>query len=721
MVSPTALYRSDDCPQKIYAFFRPNSDVRGKRLRGVCDFVTKWRAARYMGKNGESSHMRRILMMTAMGAAGSLLAACGPVGAARGNSSQTKAIPRRYGLVTAKAPSLPPFDSGSAALSEVSASTVAAILNGQLVMTRNGGQSWFTEALPAGTSPNALDFVSPTTGWLIAWTGGTLSHPAIYKTTDGGHTWHQQFNAPPAVYGGALDMLSAQDGWAIVSTGLYRTTDGGDHWTAVPLPSGLIPVHLDFTSGTYGWVAARAQSGTSQGTVLATAGGKKFRTILTLSRSIGAITLKPDGTGNVLENAPDGEAGVGPVIHTADDGQSWTTLTSADALAKGQAFGYPGGMAFSGKTGWIGTNNGAQGFTPNGLMVTGNGGVSWHDVGGNLGWAIQDVSMTAPGTGWIVANGTSGSDFLAHTGDNGARWTVAWPPRSPVSVDFVSPTSGYGMGLPDNANAIMATQDAGRHWSIQTALPPELFTADAFSPTLGLGVYATYDTNNSTPVTKIYASTDSGKAWRLLDTASGVSASSITYLGAKTWAMSVQHNLTPVNQVLISTDNGRHWTPTGLTVPDGSAMSVVSRHEAWVFASSPKNSPSTPGRLTLDSLSGAVRKTVLTLPSNGPVRYFVSAVDFVNNQDGWVSVNKYVASDKLVHKPGDQKLVHAAGITTNLLYYTTDGGQHWTVWQLPALWTVGQLDLVTSQMGYIEVNGTVVMTKDGGGVWTVAP
>ncbi len=85
--------------------------------------------------------------------------------------------------------------------------------------------------------------------------------------------------------------------------------------------------------------------------------------------------------------------------------------------------------------------------------------------GGKLGWAIQDVSMTAPGMGWIVANGPSASDFLAHTGDNGARWTVAWPPRAPVSVDFVSPTSGYGTGLPDNANAIVATQDGGRHWS----------------------------------------------------------------------------------------------------------------------------------------------------------------------------------------------------------------------------------------------------------------
>jgi hypothetical protein len=111
-----------------------------------------------------------------------------------------------------------------------------------------------------------------------------------------------------------------------------------------------------------------------------------------------------------------------------------------------------------------------------------------------------------------------------------------------------------------------------------------------------------------------------------------------------------------------------------------SQVSVISRHDAWVFVDSPKQSRAVPGRLALDSLFEAVRRTVPTLPSSGPVQYFVSAVDFVNSQDGWLSVSKYVASSKMVAKPGDKKLVHAAGVTTNLLYDTTDGGHHWTIW-----------------------------------------
>lgn len=640
------------------------------------------------------------------------LSACGSMSSAP--APKTLRVPHHpYGIVAARAPVIPVLG-GAAALSVVSPTVVAAILNGQLAVTSNGGKSWPTHSLPKKSWPAALDFVSRSTGFLIAWTGQSEGRPTVFKTTDGGRHWHKQFSAPPSSEGfPQIDMVSAQNGWAVLSNTLYRTVDGGLRWTSVHLQPGT-PARLDFINATHGWVAMQGQN-PAHASLLETTDGVHFKTILTSPNGIGAITLASPTTGDVLEGAPGGSMAFGPVLKTTDAGRHWSTRTSTAAFSQSHAFGYAGGMAFYGKTGWIGTNNGAQGFQPLGLLATANGGASWHPTQQKFGWAIQALAMTGPGTGWIVA-GQPDSQFLAHTQDNGRRWTIAWPPASPNTIDFVTPARGFGTGLPSNSEAIVQTRSGGAHWTLAQAAPPRPFTASAFSPSLGLAVYSTFISSGAQSI--LYQSKDGGSRWTVKKVFPGIQLDSVQSLGHDTWTVTVQDNLNITTHVWISRDNGAHWTPLKIAVRAGTMIDAVSPHAWWVVTNPKQERPDHPIRVLLEDARGQAERTVLSLPSFGPVRDYVGAISFCNTRDGWVWVNEYIRSPKMIKKPGAKHRVHAAPSTVTLLYYTTDGGVHWTKWQLPADWSTSNLQLVTPTVGFMDMSGVILKTTDGGGSWT---
>ena len=114
-----------------------------------------------------------------------------------------------------------------------------------------------------------LSFVNAKRGWLVASPGQNRSRPAIYMTRDEGRHSVKQITFPATVYSSSLDMVSTQDGWAIISNTLYKTTDGGVHWFALALPVHVIPYQRDFSSAITGWVVVGAAAGPVPETLLA--------------------------------------------------------------------------------------------------------------------------------------------------------------------------------------------------------------------------------------------------------------------------------------------------------------------------------------------------------------------------------------------------------------------------------------------------------------------
>jgi photosystem II stability/assembly factor-like uncharacterized protein len=104
--------------------------------------------------------------------------------------------------------------------------------NGFISYTSNGGQTWTSQTPSSGNMINDFCFLNSTTGWALNY-GGTTQ-----KTTDGGITWNS-LGAISNYYSMRIYMLDTLRGWiAAYNYGsstdgkgyIYKTTNGGFTW-----------------------------------------------------------------------------------------------------------------------------------------------------------------------------------------------------------------------------------------------------------------------------------------------------------------------------------------------------------------------------------------------------------------------------------------------------------------------------------------------------------
>jgi photosystem II stability/assembly factor-like uncharacterized protein len=361
---------------------------------------------------------------------------------------------------------------------------------------------------------SALDFVSADVGWIAETKAGPDGGPTvIFKTTDGGRTWHQQLSWDGP---GPAQVRFSADGTEglVVGQGgvpLYRTTDGGATWQRMALPPQAYQIALVyFLDAREGWVIS------------------------------------------YLNEATPGFAGV---FHTTDGAQHWTQTARLDV---NQVFSYArtggslqgSGVFHDSSTGWLipaeisGTN---VPIVPPFMYITHDGGTTW---------AVQ--SLPAPvGTTMNSGNtGISPPEFF-----NSREGVLL------VTV-FAIPPPGTQQPITFQGTYVYTTIDGGDHWSG----PQAIALPGGAAGYQGISVLDARTWVISTG-SGLARTTDAGAHWQVLS--EGLPAdgrvTAIDFQNANSgWAEEVvggkPATLTATLALYGTTDGGAHWTK--LTVPD---------------------------------------------------------------------------------------------------------------------------------------------------------
>lgn len=307
-------------------------------------------------------------------------------------------------------------------------------------LTTSGGRTWRQARLPglarggvAGsrTDPIAniadVQFVDRRHGWVT-----TTGRSRVYRTTDGGRTWHVSIptGCATACEGGSIDFFDARRGYALVETRardhrLFRTEDGGRTWQLVSRP----PV--------YGLVAF-------------VDGGRGF-----------AFGGEPPGIIGPIQSPP-----LGYLYETDDGGRTWSRKKlGGSASFVEQPFAVFGRYVVVVQNG----RNPAGGLNlaPGAVWVSGDGGRSWrpHPVAAALG--LQPSFDLASPSFWVWP----ARQKLVLSRDGGRSWQKialhGLPRRASVTkVDFTSSRVGWAIfsGFGSHGN-LFRTTDGGRHWT----------------------------------------------------------------------------------------------------------------------------------------------------------------------------------------------------------------------------------------------------------------
>ncbi len=360
----------------------------------------------------------------------------------------------------------------------------------------------------------ALHFVSPDVGWIAATkasTGPETPGPTfVYKTADGGRTWHQQltWDGP-----GPEQVRFSADGseGLVVGRGgvpIFRTADGGAHWQRTGLPPQVSAADSQyFLNANEGWVMAYLNQVT---------------------------------------------AGIAGVFHTTDGGQHWTQTARLDVsqeFSHGNNGGsLQGSLVFSdSSTGWMTpANYSGTGITPVPpfLYVTHDGGSTW---------AVQPLAVPSGGTLNSTTSIIAPPEFFAN------RQGVA------LAAEQSLPT---GLGAPTiEGTYAYTTSDGGDHWSApyQVVLPGGIYFQQTFTM---------IDPKNwlSFGTLQVQRTTDGGVHWEVLagELPGGGHASVVDFLDASSgWAAGYVGTSKPNLAIYRTTDGGAHWS--AVSAPDAGA------------------------------------------------------------------------------------------------------------------------------------------------------
>jgi photosystem II stability/assembly factor-like uncharacterized protein len=131
-----------------------------------------------------------------------------------------------------------------------------------VLRTADAGESWTQQLLgPAGEIGEYVRFFDPNNGVIVL----LGPEPVLYKTGDAGATWHRQPLLLARGYVWSADFVDARHGWLLVQgstegQSLLRTSDGGVTWTSLgnPVLYSDWAYRVNFANATDGWLYSQS-------------------------------------------------------------------------------------------------------------------------------------------------------------------------------------------------------------------------------------------------------------------------------------------------------------------------------------------------------------------------------------------------------------------------------------------------------------------------------
>ncbi|MEV4777757.1 WD40/YVTN/BNR-like repeat-containing protein [Burkholderia sp. LMU1-1-1.1] len=275
-----------------------------------------------------------------------------------------------------------------------------------VLRTADGGATWRSLTPPVDAQATPLDFrdidaIDTRTAYLLSIGPSTASR--IFKTTDAGATWTQQYVNPDEK--GFLDAMTfwdADNGMVIGDSidgrlQILRTGDGGATWNKIP--AAALPAALP-NEGAF----------SASGSNIAMA-GRDHAWIATGSR----------------------------VLHTGDRGKTWSVVQAPlDSGESAGIFSITFRDALHGVI--VGGDYKREGAAVNNVAVTSDGGKTWSLVREKGLSGYRSAVKYLPGGGKsLVAVGPSGADVSR---DDGKTWTPLPYPASVAGFDAISFAAG---------------------------------------------------------------------------------------------------------------------------------------------------------------------------------------------------------------------------------------------------------------------------------------
>jgi len=354
----------------------------------------------------------------------------------------------------------------------------AAGTSGALYATADGGRSW--EPVELGTEIHLADVEALSdqtilvSGYGVGFSDVIVEPmPALFRrSTDGGRTWSEislggyRVNDLAALADGEHAWAAGQRcirhpegfGCASVEFAVFSTDDGGVTWRAMAQAHRFLEMH--FASIDAGWAVEYACQGPlaydecRTGIARTEDGGATWTGVLDLGSSASAQVWGFDAATAVAAVSECREQCTTVLRRTSDGGETWSD----------------GGAPTSGVVTDI-----AYATLRSGLRVQ-QSRVEWTDDGSAWHEAVFPVTA-GPGDfdfidarrGWFAAS------RLLRTEDGGDTFAPVGEGTPPDTIDFVSPSEGWGTDLVcepacTNTVHILHTVDSGHSWQIQRTL-----------------------------------------------------------------------------------------------------------------------------------------------------------------------------------------------------------------------------------------------------------